>query len=88
MKSILILLFLSSFSFSSFASETKSKSKQIEIEVPEVKPVNAIEMELSCFANSILSGEPPQVGTQEAYNALSLAFQISQEIDHSLKQMT
>ena len=33
MKSILILLFLSSFSFSSFASETKSKSKKIEIEV-------------------------------------------------------
>lgn len=71
-----------------FDLETANGSKQIEIEVPEVKPVNAIEMELSCFANSILSGEPPQVGTQEAYNALSLAFQISQEIDHSLKQMT
>ncbi len=71
-----------------FELETANGSKQIEIEVPEVKPVNAIEMELSCFAHSIQSGESPEVGTEEAYNALSLAFQISEEIDHSLKQMT
>ena len=71
-----------------FELETPAGNKRIEIEMPSIEPVNAIEMELTCFAHSINTGERPKVGTIEALEALSLAFQISNEIDYNLKKMT
>ncbi len=68
-----------------FELETARGSKTVQIEMPEVEPVNAIEMELSSFAKAIESGDAPEVGLDEAHAALELAFRISKEIDKNLR---
>lgn len=67
-----------------FELETADGVKTVKIDMPETKPVNAIQMELACFADSILTGSPPEVGIKEALEALKLAFQISNEIQQNL----
>lgn len=67
-----------------FELETADGVKTVRIDIPETKPVNAIQMELACFAESIQQNFPPEVGIEEALQALKLAFQISQEIQNNL----
>jgi predicted dehydrogenase len=67
-----------------FELETADGVKTVRIDVPETQPVNAIQMELACFAESILEGKPPEVGIDAALRALTLAFQISDEIQLNL----
>ena len=69
-----------------FILETSTGHKTVKIDTPKVEEVNAIEMELSCFVDSILEGKKPEVGIREALKALRLAFQISDVIDHNLNQ--
>ncbi len=70
----------------SFQLETSSGVKNIHIEMPEVKPVNAIKMELESFATSIQKQTVPKVGLTEATRALRLAFDISAAITQNLRQ--
>jgi predicted dehydrogenase len=67
-----------------FELETADGVKTVEIDIPPTQPVNAIEMELSCFASSIIHQQPPEVGIDDALRALELAFQISDEIQRNL----
>lgn len=61
--------------------ETQKGRKLIQMEMPEVQPVNAIEMELSTFASSIINDTKPKVTLEDGYKALKLAYQISREIE-------
>lgn len=71
-----------------FELETARGSKTVQIEIPETEPVNAIEMELSSFAKAINEETSPEVSLEDGYAALSLAFQISDEIDKNLREAT
>jgi hypothetical protein len=68
-----------------FTLDTSNGQKTVNVRVPEIKAVNAIEMEIQQFAQSILSDTKPDVGLPEAYAALALAFRISTEIDQNLQ---
>ena len=61
--------------------ETQKGRKLIQMELPDVQPVNAIEMELTTFADSILNDTTPKVTLEDGYAALQLAYQISAAID-------
>lgn len=56
--------------------ETKNGTKLIEIEIPEVEPVNSIQLELESFYEAIRSDTPEKVTLQEAFEALKLAHEI------------
>jgi predicted dehydrogenase len=54
--------------------------KQIMIYHPEIKPVNAIKMELESFYHAIANDSLPPVTIQDGYNALDVAYQILEKI--------
>lgn len=56
-------------------------SKIISYETPEVEEVNAIQMELELFAQSILKDTPPAVPVEEGYQSMKLASQILKKIE-------
>jgi predicted dehydrogenase len=55
--------------------ENKGK-KRIFIESPESKKINAIEKELSLFADSIINNTPCEVSAEDGHKALEVAYQI------------
>jgi predicted dehydrogenase len=59
--------------------EGKSK-KRIFIENPKHEPVNAIEMELSLFVQSIEQNTPCQVSAQDGHKALEVAYRIIDQL--------
>jgi predicted dehydrogenase len=61
--------------------ETAKGRKLIQMEMPEIKPVNAIEMELATFTESILNNTTPIVTLEDGYRALKLAYEISEQIE-------
>lgn len=61
--------------------ETAKGRKLIQMEIPEVQPVNAIEMELATFAESILKNTTTKVTLEDGYRALKLAYEISEQIE-------
>lgn len=63
--------------------ETHRGTKWIEINMPEPQSVNAIQMELETFANSILENKTPRVTIEEGYKALKIAHQIIKAIGDS-----
>ena len=65
----------------SMTLDTEEGKKYIGIQAPEVEKTNAIQMELSTFANSILKDTIPVVTIEEGYNCLALAHQIIEEIE-------
>jgi predicted dehydrogenase len=71
-----------------FELETANGVKTVQIDMPKTEPVNAIEMELACFAHSILQMTPPEVGIEDGLRALELAFQISEKIQKNLDNIT
>ena len=60
--------------------ETKTGKKHIHIHMPETEPVNAIQLELETFADSILQNKKPRVSVEDGYRAMKLAHQIIEEI--------
>ena len=70
-----------------FELETADGIKTVHIEMPETQPVNAIQMELECFADSIVNGTEPEVGIREGLRALDLAFKISSKIQENLEKV-
>lgn len=61
--------------------ETQKGRKLIKMAMPKVEPVNAIQMELATFADSILNDETPKVTLEDGYRALDLAYRISKTIE-------
>jgi predicted dehydrogenase len=60
--------------------ETPQGTKWIDISMPEPLNVNAIQMELETFADSIQRNIPPRVTIEDGYNALKVAHQIIKAI--------
>ncbi|MDR1792807.1 MAG: Gfo/Idh/MocA family oxidoreductase [Bacteroidales bacterium] len=61
--------------------ENKGK-KRIFIETPKNEPVNAIEMELSLFIDSILNNTTPVVSATDGHNALQIATKIMEQLQN------
>lgn len=61
--------------------ETARGTKLLHVEMPSIEPVNAIQMELESFAQSISENTPPKVGIEDGYRALEVAYRILAEID-------
>ncbi len=66
--------------------ETPGGKKWLQLEMQESGPINAIQMELETFADSILNNTPPEVSVSDGYNALNLAHKILKCIDISLQK--
>ena len=60
--------------------DTIKGKKYIELEMPIIAENNAIKMELSSFADSILQNKPPKVGFEDGLKAVELAYWIMDEI--------
>ena len=61
--------------------EDKGK-KRIFIESPTNDKVNAIEMELSLFADSIIEKKPSEVSAEDGHKALEVAYRIMENFSH------
>ena len=57
--------------------------KRIFFDKPEIKPVNAIQEELKCFAASIENNTTPRVTIDDGFQALNLAQMILDKINSS-----
>ncbi len=62
---------------------TKNKTKSFTLKQADVKANNAIEMELSLFAESIINNSIEAVTVKEGFDAMKLAYQILNEIELS-----
>ena len=54
----------------------------INFERPEVKPINSIKYELELFSEAISANKEIPVTLHDGYNAMSVAFQILEKIEH------
>jgi predicted dehydrogenase len=52
------------------------ENKVLAVEMPEVEPINAIRMELSEFAASVLENKPVRVSVYDGFQAMDVAHQI------------
>jgi len=66
--------------------ETNTGKKHIHIHIPETEPVNAIQMELETFAESILQNKKPRVTIEDGYRAMRVAHQIIETIEKKTKE--
>ncbi len=57
--------------------------KQVHFEKPEILPTNAIQEELSGFARAIIDNRTPDVTISDGYQALKVAYQILEKVNHS-----
>ena len=69
-----------------FLLQTASGKRRISIEQPKIQDGNAIKMELESLYDSILHDRRPEVGLEEAYKALELAYRIIENADERLKK--
>jgi predicted dehydrogenase len=68
-----------------FELELQDKAKKfITFETAEKKDVTAIKMELELFQEAIVNDTPVPVSAQDGYNAMHLAQQILDKINHQL----
>ena len=61
--------------------ETNNGKKHIHIHMPQTEPVNAIQMELETFAESISNNTKPRVTIEDGYHALRMAHRIIEVIE-------
>ena len=59
---------------------TAKGNKFLQITMPEIEPINAIKAELESFAESIRDNVQPKVSIEDGYQALELAYRISEKI--------
>ncbi len=59
--------------------------KRIFIESPNNEKVNAIEMELSLFADSIINNTPSEVSAEDGHRALEVAYRIMEKFAYETK---
>ena len=72
-------------SFDMVLENAQGAKKRIYFDNPEVAEVNAIQMELECFAKSICTGAPVIVPMQQGLHALDIALQVSALVEKSAK---
>lgn len=65
--------------------ETAKGRKLIKMDMPKIESVNAIQMELATFTESVLNNKTPKVTLEDGYRALDLAYQISEIIEQKNK---
>ena len=63
--------------------QTNDGKKHIHISMPDTPPVNAIQMELETFAESILQNKKPKVSIEDGYRAMKIANQIIEKIERN-----
>ena len=63
-----------------FPLDTPRGARIIHVDQPESGPVNAIQLELETFADSINAGRPATVSLDDGYRALKLAHRISDAV--------
>ena len=61
--------------------ETPQGTKLIHVEMPAIAPVNAIQMELKTFAESVLFDKKIEVPIEDGYRALKVAHAILKQIN-------
>jgi predicted dehydrogenase len=61
--------------------------KQIFFEHPEIKPINAIKMELESFHHAISSNCEPSVTIEDGYRALDVAYRIMEKMNLTLSKL-
>ncbi|MEM9821004.1 MAG: Gfo/Idh/MocA family oxidoreductase [Bacteroidota bacterium] len=61
--------------------DTNDGTKMIHVEMPQIEPVNAIQMELNTLASSILKDVPTPVPAKAGYRAMDLAYRIIEQIE-------
>ena len=61
--------------------QTSKGKKHIHIDMPQTEPVNAIQLELETFAESILQNKKPKVSIDDGYRALKMAHEIIKTIE-------
>lgn len=67
--------------------QTSTGTKMIHIAMPDTEPVNAIQMELATFAESIVNKTKPLVSIEDGLRALTVAHQIIEEIEKRTQQL-
>ncbi|MEM9835305.1 MAG: Gfo/Idh/MocA family oxidoreductase [Bacteroidota bacterium] len=63
-----------------FPLDTPKGPRLIHVSQPELSPVNAIQLELESFADSIHESRPPAVSIEDGYRALQLAQKITDAV--------
>lgn len=61
--------------------------RQLSFEKPDIQPINAIQTELSSFAEAILRNTAPPVTIMDGYQALQVSHQILDKVNHSLSKL-
>jgi len=69
----------------SLSLQTEEGKKYISVKAPTVPETNAIQMELTSFADCIINDRIPKVTIQDGYNCLALAHRIMEEIEERQK---
>ena len=69
--------------FDMVLENAKGKKKRIFFDNPEIPEVNAILMELECFADAITNNAPVIVPLNQGKNALEIALQITALVEKS-----
>ena len=62
------------------------EARQLYFEKPVIQPINAIQTELSSFAEAILGNTAPPVTILDGYQALNVAYQILEKVNSSLSR--
>ncbi|MDL2239901.1 gfo/Idh/MocA family oxidoreductase, partial [Bacteroidales bacterium OttesenSCG-928-L14] len=65
----------------------KEKAKQLVFDKPQIKEINAIKTELESFYHAIICDIDPIVTMQDGINALTIANQINEMVNMSLKKI-
>lgn len=63
------------------------EARQLSFERPVIKPINAIQTELSSFAKAILGDTSPEVTLMDGYQALQVSHQILEKVNYSLGRL-
>jgi predicted dehydrogenase len=63
------------------------EARQLCFERPEIKPINAIQTELSSFADAILGNTAPPVSLMDGYQALQVSHQIMEKVNNSVTRL-
>jgi predicted dehydrogenase len=73
---------------SGFLSEwdTGTGKRYIQVEFPEIHPNNAIKQEVESFLDCILNGQQPTLPLEDGYNALKVAYAITDEIEQRIRR--
>lgn len=61
----------------------EKETKVINFERPEIKPTNAIKMELELFYDAIFLDKEPPVTLHDGYHAMQIAYQIIEKIERA-----